>query len=224
MNKIDFLNEVDNRIEKKHLLNHSFYKSWNAGELDKSVIQEYAAQYFKHVAAFPRYLSATHSNCDNIKVRQEILENLIDEERGNNNHPELWIRFGQGMGKTRKEMTETVAIKETNDLVKSFMNLSKDERYHMGFGALYCYESMVPEIAVNKIDGLKKFYGVKENEETLTFFKVHEHADKLHRKVVRKLLGEICNSNKKQKETLDAIDEALLALNNFLTGMERVYC
>jgi len=37
---------------------------------------------------------------------------------------------------------------------------------------------VIPEIAENKIDGLKKFYDVKDNEETLKFFKVHQHADK----------------------------------------------
>ena len=83
---------------------------------------------------------------------------------------------------------------------------------------------MIPEIAENKIDGLKKFYDVKDNEETLKFFKVHQHADKWHRKVVRKLLGEVCNSEVKKEEALDAIDQALFFLNNFLTGMERVYC
>ena len=62
------------------------------------------------------------------------------------------------------------------------------------------------------------------NEETLKFFKVHQHADKWHRKVVRKLLGEVCNSEVKKEEALDAIDQALFCLNNFLTGMERVYC
>ena len=83
---------------------------------------------------------------------------------------------------------------------------------------------MIPEIAENKIDGLKKFYDVKDNEETLKFFKVHQHADKWHRKVVRKLLGEVCNSEAKKEEALDAIDQALFCLNNLLTGMERVYC
>ena len=50
MNKTEFLNIVENKIEEHHLLNHSFYKAWNAGELDRSTIQEYAAQYFKHVS------------------------------------------------------------------------------------------------------------------------------------------------------------------------------
>jgi len=224
MNKIQFLKEVDDRIDKQHLLKHSFYKAWNAGELDKHVIQEYAAQYFKHVSAFPRYLSSIHSNCEDISVRQEILDNLIDEERGNENHPELWMRFAEGMGKDRDSVKNTTAIDETEVLVNTFMKLSRDERYHIGFAALYCYESMVPEVAENKIDGLKKFYGVEKGEETLKFFEVHQHADKWHREVVKKLLGEICDSNKKKEEALKGIDQALFALNNFLTGMERVYC
>ena len=224
MNKTDFLNKVEKKIEKHHLLNHSFYRAWNAGELDRSVIQEYAAQYFQHVSAFPRYLSSIHSNCEDISVRQEILENLIDEERGKENHPELWMRFAEGMGKDRKSVQETAPIEETEALVNSFMKLSKDERYHIGFGALYCYESMVPEIAENKIDGLKKFYGVTDGEETLKFFEVHQHADKWHRQVVKKILGEICDSDVKKEEALNSIDQALDSLNNFLTGMERVYC
>ena len=82
------------------------------------------------------------------------------------------------MGNSRESINKATAIDETNDLVDTFMKLSKDDRIHMGFGALYCYQSVIPEIAENKIDGLKKFYDVKDNEETLKFFKVHQHADK----------------------------------------------
>ena len=76
MKQNSFINEIDFQIEKNHLLKHSFYKAWNAGELAPSVIKEYSAQYFKHVEKFPRYLSAIHSNCDDIRVRQLLLENL----------------------------------------------------------------------------------------------------------------------------------------------------
>jgi len=218
-----FISEVEKRIAKNHLLNHSFYKAWNAGELEVSTIQEYAAQYFKHVSAFPRYLSAIHTNCEEISIRQELLENLVDEEQGDENHPELWLRFGEGMGKSREAMVQTEAMEETQELVDIFMKLTRDQRTHIGMAALYCYESMVPEIAENKIDGLKKFYGI-DDENTLKFFTVHLHADKWHREVVRNLVCELCDSSVKQEESLAAIDEALYALNNFLTGMERAHC
>jgi pyrroloquinoline-quinone synthase len=224
MNRSEFLNTVEEKIAKHHLLNHTFYKAWNAGELDSLVIQEYAAQYFKHVSSFPRYLSSIHSNCDDIAIRQEILENLIDEERGEENHPELWMRFAEGMGKDRASVKKTAAIKETEELVTNFMKLSKDEKYHKGFGALYCYESMIPEIAENKIDGLIKYYGAEKGDETLKFFEVHKSADIIHRQVIKQLLGDVCDSDLKKEETLEAIDLALSSLNNFLSGIERVYC
>ena len=149
---------------------------------------------------------------------------MIDEERGEENHPELWMRFAEGMGKKRKDVKDTVAIKETEELVNNFMKLSKDERYHVGFSALYCYESMIPEIAENKIDGLKKYYGAKNGEDTLKFFEVHQSADIIHRQVIKDLIGDVCDTDKKKEEAIDAIELALHSLNNFLSGMERVYC
>ena len=218
-----FINQLDARIEKGHLLNHSFYQAWNAGKLSHETIQEYAAQYFKHVSSFPRYLSAIHSNCDDIRIRQFLLENLVDEEKGPENHPELWMRFAKGMGNSRETVQNKVAMKEIEELVKTFNDLSRSEQYHIGLAALYCYESMQPEISETKKDGLQKFYGIKD-EKTLKFFTVHMHADKYHREVVRNLLIELSESENNQKEILDAVDSALLSLNNFLSGMERNFC
>ena len=218
-----FIDRIDNMIEEKHLLNHSFYKAWSAGELPKETIREYAAQYFQHVSLFPRYLSSIHSNCEDIKTRQILLDNLIDEEKGEENHPELWMRFAEGMGNSRQKINTTEPMKEVSDLVKTFNRLSKSEKYHIGLAALYCYESMQPEISETKKDGLKKFYGIKD-ENTLKFFTVHMHADKWHREVVRNLIKELSNTKDKQDEILRSVEAALDSLNNFLTGMERVYC
>ncbi|MBL51251.1 MAG: hypothetical protein CMG57_04775 [Candidatus Marinimicrobia bacterium] len=223
MKSQSFIEQVDAKIQKGHLLNHSLYQSWNAGKLSNETIAKYAEQYFKHVSSFPRYLSAIHSNCDDIKTRQILLENLIDEENGSENHPELWMRFAEGMGNSRKQVSQAAAMKETEELVENFKRLSKKERYHIGLAALYCYESMQPEISETKKDGLQKFYGITD-EKTLKFFTVHMHADKWHREVVRNLLIELGKKKENQNEMLEAIDSSLLSLNNFLTGIEREYC
>jgi len=219
----NFISKIDEMIKEKHLLNHSFYKAWSAGELPKETIREYAAQYFQHVSLFPRYLSSIHSNCDEIKTRQLLLENLNEEEQGNENHPELWMRFAEGMGNNRKNMNETIPIKETKELVETFKKLSKSEKHHIGLAALYCYESMQPEISETKKDGLQKFYNIND-EDTLKFFTVHMHADKWHRKVIRNIIKKVADSKSKQDEITNSVETALGALNNFLTGMERVYC
>ena len=222
MENLSFIEKVDSEIQKHHLLNHSFYKSWNEGALEKETIKEYAAQYFQHVSSFPRYLSAIHSNCDDIKVRQLLLENLVDEDKGDENHPELWMRFAEGMGNTREEVKNKITMRETRDLVETFMGLSKSEKYHIGLAALYCYESMQPEISETKKEGLQKFYNI-EDENTLKFFTVHMHADKWHRAVVRKLIIELSDTKEKRTEILEAVKSSLGVLNNFLTGMEKTY-
>lgn len=223
MENSSFIEKIDSEIKKNHLLNHSFYKAWNEGALERETIKEYAAQYFQHVSLFPRYLSAIHSNCDDIKVRQLLLENLNDEDKGNDNHPELWMRFAEGMGNSRDEVKNKVVMKETRELVETFMKLSRSEKYHIGLAALYCYESMQPEISETKKDGLKKFYGI-DDDNTLKFFTVHMHADKWHRAVVRKMLIELSKTTEQRAEILEATKSSLGVLNNFLTGMEKTYC
>ena len=223
MENSSFIEKIYSEIKNNHLLKHSFYKAWNEGALEKETIKEYAAQYFQHVSLFPRYLSAIHSNCDDIKVRQLLLENLVDEDKGNENHPELWMRFAEGLGNSRDEVKNKVVMKETRELVETFMKLSRSEKYHIGLAALYCYESMQPEISETKKDGLKKFYGI-DDDNTLKFFTVHMHADKWHRAVVRKMLIELSKTTEQRAEILEATKSSLGVLNNFLTGMEKAYC
>ena len=133
------------------------------------------------------------------------------------------MRFAEGMGNSRDKVNNTDAMSETQNLVETFKKLSRSEQYHIGLAALYCYESMQPEISETKKEGLQKFYGIKD-ENTLKFFTVHMHADKWHREVVRKLLSDLANTKEKQKEILKAVENALSVLNNFLSGIERAYC
>lgn len=51
---------------------------------------------------FPIFLSMMHAGCDVFEVRQAITDNLYDEEHGEKNHTELWLRFGETIGTTRE--------------------------------------------------------------------------------------------------------------------------
>ena len=54
------------------LLKHTFYQQWTAGTLSAERLRNYAIQYYRHVVAFPRYLSALHSRCDDVETRQVL--------------------------------------------------------------------------------------------------------------------------------------------------------
>lgn len=83
-----FIKTLNTELDSWNLLNHSFYKSWNSGELSRETLQTYAKEYYHHVAAFPRYLSGIHFQCDDLQTRQVLLGNLIEEEQGPENHPD----------------------------------------------------------------------------------------------------------------------------------------
>ena len=83
----EYLDRLDQQIAARHLLTHPFYLAWTRGELHKATLADYACQYYRHVVAFPTYLSAVHARCDDQATRRQLLANLIDEEAGDPNHP-----------------------------------------------------------------------------------------------------------------------------------------
>ena len=133
-------------LEELHLLKHPFYQSWNEGTLTLDTLKIYAKEYYHHVAAFPRYISQIHSLCPDISDRQVLLENLIDEEKGENNHPELWLRFAEGVGVLRKEVKQPPELNTTKGLVEGYFELVRTD-YATGLGALYAYERQTPEVS-----------------------------------------------------------------------------
>ncbi len=204
------------KLGETHLLKHPFYQAWSAGKLSVEDLKIYARQYFKHVDAFPRYLSTIHSKCTNLESRQVILENLIDEEKGPKNHPELWQQFAEGLGETRENVISQKSFPKTQELVNTFFKLSASS-YAEGVGALFSHEQQVPEIAKSKIEGLEKYYGIKD-ERTIEFFKVHIVADEWHSEEAAHLIQNMNPSDQEKAKAAAII--AAQALWRFLDGVQ----
>jgi pyrroloquinoline-quinone synthase len=179
--------EVDRMIEERSLLKHPFYQAWQRGQLSLDDLRSYMAQYYHHVLAFPQYVSGAHANCPDQGARRELLENLIEEERGDENHPELWLRFGDALGLARESVVQETLLPETLRLVDTYRDVTKNGSFAQAATALYCYESQVPEVAKTKIAGLKQFYGI-DDERGLQFFEVHIGADEWHAEVGRSFI------------------------------------
>src|SRR5438128_1529515 len=183
----EYLDKLDNDIAAKHLLKHPFYLAWTRGELSREALTDYARQYYHHVAAFPTYLSAVHAGCDDQTTRKQLLNNLIDEEAGSPNHPELWLNFARGLGVAQSHARNAEKWLETTNLVDTFRSVCHDASTAEGLAALYAYESQIPEICESKINGLKKHYGFSDPNH-YQYFTVHVEADREHSAVERKML------------------------------------
>ncbi len=210
-----FSKELNKKLDEYHLLKHPFYKSWNEGKLTREIIKDYAEQYYQHVKAFPRYISATHSICEDLEKRRILLENLQDEEKKGADHPTLWKNFALAVGADVKRIEEVKKYDFTKELIDNFFKNGRSS-YAEGLGSLYTYERQVPEIADTKIRGLKNYYGVN-SKAGLEFFEVHKEADVYHREACEKLLDGL--SKKEQDKAEKAALSTAKYLWNFLSGM-----
>ena len=210
---------IDSKVTEQAMLSHPFYQAWTEGRLPLDTLRAYARQYFHHVEAFPRAVSAVHSACDDRDGRRMLAENLAEEEgleAGKQDHARLWLMFACGLGESEAAIREQQLNPETEALIETFRRLSR-RSYASGLGALYAYESQFPAVAAAKIEGLVERYGI-DDEETLRFFKVHESADIEHSAVCRALLDRL--SDDQRDEAIAAGEELAGALWNFLSGVE----
>jgi pyrroloquinoline-quinone synthase len=215
---MDILDRLDQMIDERHLLKHPFYTKWTEGTLPIEAMREYARQYFAFESAMPRFLSALHTRTESAEVRQQILDNLWDEEHGKDNHAELWLRFAEGIGVDRDDVKSAERNEATDALVRTYEEITRAAPVAAGIAALYAYERQVPQTSGSKIDGLARNYGV-EDSRSIAFFKVHGVLDIEHSDAEREMLGTLIDGNEVAVE--DATRRALDAWWNFLSAVDQ---
>jgi pyrroloquinoline-quinone synthase len=219
---VDLLDRIDALIAERHLLKHPFYADWRAGTLPREALQDYATQYYAFESSFPRFLSALHSRSDRPDVRQSLLENLWDEEHGEVNHAEMWLRFGEGIGADRVTVRGGARHEATQALVDTYHELTTDAPLAAGIAALYAYEGQVPEVAAEKLNGLRGWYGV-EDARTLSFFAVHSTLDVEHSAAERDMIRALAPTPADEDAAVEATGRALDAWWSFLDDV-RAHC
>jgi pyrroloquinoline-quinone synthase len=213
------LDAIDRQIAAKHLLTHPFYLAWTRGELSRAALADYARQYYHHVAAFPTYLSAVHAKCDDQPTRRQLLNNLMDEEAGSPNHPELWLQFAECFGVSKTDAQSTEKWDETKNLIATFRSACSDGKTAEGLAALYAYESQIPAVSESKIKGLIENYNVTAPRD-FEYFSVHVEADREHSAAERQMLSEFV-TDENAAPVSAAVNRVLDALWEMLSGVCR---
>ncbi|MCB0271421.1 MAG: CADD family putative folate metabolism protein [Bdellovibrionales bacterium] len=213
------MHALDQVVQQKHLLSHPFYQRWMQGTLSKSELQTYVKNYQPHVEAFPRYVSAVHAQCESVQTRKALLDNLIEEEHGSENHPELWLRFGEALDLSRENIVSCAKLPQAKVLMDTFLALTQ-KSFASGLGALYAYESQVPDVAKQKIEGLQKHYGI-DQPRGLAFFEVHLQADEYHAQSEKDAFDQLTDAQK--KEAIEAASIACDTLWNFLSAIDEAH-
>ena len=212
------MKRIDEIIDIKSLLKHPFYQAWTMGTLPLISLERYAEQYFHFEAAYPTFLSGLHHRCADPNIRQMILDNLWDEEHGDENHIELWLRFCDRLGLDRSSILNGKMVAATANLINSYRDMTSSGSIASGAAALYAFESQIPAVAKEKIDGLGRFYGI-EDERSVSFFRVHQILDEVHSSTEREMVGSLTMKEDAYEEVVETVDRAVTILWEFLDGV-----
>ena len=214
----EILAHLERQLDQYDLLRHPFYEAWSAGQLTRTDLQEYAAEYYHHVTAFPTYLSALHSRLPDAALRRAVLRNLCEEEIDGLAHSELWLDFAEGLGMNREAAKARVPLPHIQELIAVFRTLMHSPA--SALAGLYAYESQVPRIAKEKVRTLVTCYGA--DAKTCRYFVLHRLMDQHHSRLWKQELTNLLTRNPTlMDEALAGGAEAVSALWRALDGIEQ---
>ncbi len=155
---------MTNALEGRRLLEHPFYRRWEAGELDLAELRDYAQQYRYFESHLVEFLSELASRLESGDARDAVIDNLNDE-LGAPSHLALFERFANFYGASDAPISNAMSnLLDTYRRVLERSNVS-------AIAGLLAYEVQGAQIASSKADGLRRHYGA--TDEATYFWDVH---------------------------------------------------
>ena len=163
---------LDGAIASYRLLDHPFYRRWEAGALERHELAAYAGQYRHFEARLPAYLGTLADALPAGPARSAVLDNLADETGDPVPHLELFDRFAEGVG----GVVEPAGPAATR-LAEAY-EAALGAGAPSGLAGLLAYERQAPEVAASKADGLRTHYGLSPS--ATAFWDHHATVDLRH--------------------------------------------
>ena len=208
------IQRIDKIIEEQSLLKHKFYVMWSEGKLSMESLSGYSKEYFQLVKAVPSYVDKVMEKSP-LEIQSKIALNRDEELE----HIEPWVKFASALGVSQNKLKNYGGLDKTKQALSNLSCLMNS--FEGGATAMYALEQEIPKISLSKIDGLRKFYGLSEDD-AIEYFRLHAEADIRHTALWRKILEKTPAS---QEDELVAIaNKSLSAQNLLLDSCYDAYC
>jgi pyrroloquinoline-quinone synthase len=210
---MNIIKKIDDMIEERSLLKHPFYQMWSDGKLTQESLAGYSKEYFQLVKAVPLFMTPIIE-----KAQDSVVSELISNQQEESDHIKPWINFAGELGISEDELVSYSGTSKTREAVSDLNELMNT--YEGGACAMYAFEKEIPKISQTKLDGLKEFYGLT-NDEATEYFKLHTEADIRHAASWRNILE---TSSTDQSDLIEIADKSISAQNLLLDSCYEEYC
>ncbi len=160
-------------LSDRQLLDHPFYRRWEAGELSREELTSYAEQYRHFETMMPSFLRQLSDELEPGAARDLVLANLSDEVSAPS-HLDLFDAFGAFVGAADVSPSPAMSA-----LLAAYDQVAR-QGVVSSLAGLLAYESQGAAIADSKGAGLAAHYGAADD--ALAFWREHssiegEHAE-----------------------------------------------
>lgn len=194
-----FRDELTNYKMANHpFKTHPFFAQVEQGSAPRALVQAWVKQFYPWLAAVPIAMAERFSNCPpdaaNDKYRRMILDQLVEEAgdpKGKEpGHPELWLRFCEGIGVPRAEVHASPHLPSTMVAIDDFLYTNRNNPFYVS--AAGSSEPPNVELCARLLPAFRQHYKVPEDH--LEYYRLHVTADVEHSQWVGEIVADFANS------------------------------
>ena len=186
---------------------HPFFGRIERGELPRPVLREWVKQFYPWLASVPIAMAERFANCSwepkNDRYRRMILDQLLEEAGDPKGkapgHPELWLRFCEGLGVSREEVQSATLLPNTMVAIDDFLHTNRVNSFYVS--AAGSSEPPNVELCARLLPAFRKHYGVDEAH--LEYYTLHVVADVEHSEWIGQIVAGFANTPEVRRQMWD---------------------
>ena len=219
-----YLKEMQARFEDKRHSDYPIIKAISVGTASPAQIGYLGVIFYHFTKWTPQVLSTIHSRCEDREIRRQIMDTLIDEDTelrcGSAGHDKLAMDFATRFtGMTEDEIEAHHVPDCVREMTAYRFKVAREMPVVIALGnSGVASESHAPEMCRLISDGLRRYYGVKDEDQESWI--VHIEGDEEHSETALKTVLEYCVTRDLQEKMLWCIDEYLKHWGKFWRACE----
>ena len=188
---------------------HPFFERLERGDVPRPLVYRWVAQFYPWLACVPLAMAERFSRCSwesrYDPFRRMILDQLVEEAgdpHGNSvGHPELWLRFCEGLGLSRAHVQAQSPLPSTLVAMDDFLYINREVPFYIS--AAGSSEPPNVELCRRLLPAFRNFY--KVDDEHLTYYTLHVTADEEHSRFVGEMVAAFASSPEVRRQMWDAM-------------------
>jgi|SRR5271157_913488 len=177
---------------------HMFFQQVERGKAPRTLVQGWVKQFYPWLASVPIAMAERFANCSsdsaNDRYRRMILDQLVEEAGDPKGkapgHPELWLRFCEGIGVPRKKVLSTPLLPSTMVAIDDFLYTNRINTFYIS--AAGSSEPPNVELCARLLPAFRQHYGVDEKH--LEYYTLHVTADVEHSEWVGQIVADFAST------------------------------